>query len=219
MRRIKIKRPRRNNPHCSYHYGGHCQNPAHNHYGAYGFNMEEDVGNQTLMEQYADEATYEQTGTFRDEALVDVVTYSRNGQTLPFIKGGATDESVEKMSQIKGLVSELQKRMGISTITGKISTSQIKAYQKAQGLSDDGVIGKDSYTKLGFSAPFPKSSSGGSTYDPNKDADLAVGTTIMDKVWFYPAVGIGGLGLLVILLKMLKGKKKKKSSQMRMNRW
>lgn len=208
MRRIKIKRPGRSNPHCSYHYGGQCQNPSHNHYGAYGF--------------YG--ATAKLAKLYKVGTKYDVNSIKRLGELLsskfPDGTGGTDffDESIvigEMIDNTDGLYS--------TKIQDVVKNAQISLGLLVNG-QPDGLVGPTTWRKLGAStAETPTAgtsgSSGGSSDSP--DDVLAVGTTttIKDEVWFYPAVGIGGLGLLVILLKMLKRKKKKKSSQMRMNRW
>ena len=127
-------------------------------------------------------------------------TYARNGKRLPFIKGGANDAGVEKETGIKGLISHIQSKMGVSA-TGTITEAQIKSYQKSQGLKEDGVIGKDTYTKLGLPSPYPKSRSGGTRYNPKTDTDLVVGKQPFYKQkWFlYSAIGLAvvGTGLLL----------------------
>lgn len=141
--------------------------------------------------QYTPEPGYsEQT----PEDFASQPAYVRAGQTLPFIKGGATDAQVEKATGIKGLVSEIQKRMGVA-VTGKIDDAQIRSYQKAKFGSDDGVIGKNTYTALGFTAPFPKSQRASTTQiTPKEKEELAVGSDpFYKKNWFL--YGVSGLAL------------------------
>ena len=122
-------------------------------------------------------------------------SYSRpSGKKLPFVKGGATDAGVEKVTGIKGLVSEIQKKMGIA-VTGSITSAQITAYQTAQGLGVDGTIGRETYSKLGFPAPYPSSSrSSSSSY--SSSTDITVGSEpFYKKKWFlYSAIGLTLVG-------------------------
>ena len=84
------------------------------------------------------------------------------------------------------------KALGLSVSTGAITDAEIKAFQKKMGLKQDGVIGKKSYEKLGFTAPFPTSSSGGSTYNPKTDAKQVVSKQPFYKTgWFqYSMIGL-----------------------------
>ena len=138
-------------------------------------------------------------------ATVDVTKiltsgYKRNDKRLPFIKGGATDAGVKSQTGIHGLISEIQASMGIPQ-TGSITDAEIKSFQKKKGLKQDGVIGKASYTKLGFTAPFPKSSSGGSSYNPKTDAKLAIAEVpFYKKKWVqYTALGVVVVATLGVL--------------------
>ena len=205
MRRIKIKRPSRRNPHCSYHYGGHCQNPSHNHYGAYG--------------SYG--ATAKLAKLYKVGTKYDVNSIKRLGELLaskfPDGTGGSDffNESIvigEMIDNTDGLYSK--------TIQDVVKNAQISLGLLVDG-QPDGLVGPTTWRKLGAStAETPTAGTSGSSGGSSGSSDVryARTTTIMDKVWFYPAVGVGGLGLLIVILKMLKGKKKK-SSQMRMNRW
>jgi len=128
-------------------------------------------------------------------------TYMRAGQTLPFVKGGATDAQVEKKTGIKGLISEIQKRMGVA-ISGKISDKQIRDYQKAKFGNDDGVIGQNTYTALGFEPPFAKSQRSSSTSStPSPSTELAIGSDpFYKKNWFlYSVSGIAVAGAVYYL--------------------
>ena len=84
--------------------------------------------------------------------------------------------------------------------------SQVKKFQKANGLKDDGVVGAKTWKALGLkserktsvaSAPSP-------TSVEKKEEPQIVETKLTDKVWFWPAValvGVGGLTTGVIVWK------------------
>ena len=155
---------------------------------------------ERFKDQYTGEPGYSEQ-TPEEIAGTPTHTYLRSGQTLPFIKGGATDAKVEKKTGIKGLVSEIQKRMGVA-ITGKIDDAQIRAYQKAQFNSDDGVIGKNTYTALGFQPPFQKSQRASTTQvTPAEKKELALGgDPFYKKNWFlYSVSGLAVAGALYYL--------------------
>jgi len=145
------------------------------------FNMMDQVTQYSPLEPTSPQGT--------DVSQVRTAVYKREGKPLPFIKGGATDAGVKSKTGIEGLISEIQASMGISP-TGSITDSQIRTFQKAKGLKEDGVIGKASYAMLGFTAPFPKSSGGGSTYNPSTDKAIAE-VPFYQKTWFqYTALGL-----------------------------
>ncbi len=124
-----------------------------------------------------------------DLSQVLTTGYKREGKPLPFIKGGATDAGVKSKTGIEGLISEIQASMGLSP-TGSITDAQIRTFQKTKGLKEDGVIGKASYAMLGFTPPYPKSSSGGSIYNPSTDKAIAE-VPFYQKTWFqYTALGL-----------------------------
>lgn len=100
--------------------------------------------------QYSGQTMY---GAEEPQQTSEPTPYIRNGKSLPNLKGGATDEMVKADRGIIGLVSEIQRRMGLAQ-TGVIKTSDIKDYQMKSGLTADGVIGPQTYTKLGFKEPF-----------------------------------------------------------------
>ena len=142
--------------------------------GSGDFNMEEAHGTFSMVEEH---------GGVSDS------TYIRNNKPLPFIKNGAADSNVEKVTGIKGLVSEIQRRMGVA-VTGQISDAQIRQYQTSQNISVDGVIGGETYAKLGFKPPYPKSSSGGSTYNPIIDTAIEK-PKFYQQTWFHwTAIGL-----------------------------
>jgi len=119
--------------------------------------------------------------------------YKRNGKKLPFIKGGATDAVVKSATGIEGLITEIKasmKALGVSVSTGAITDAEIKAFQKKKGLTQDGVIGEKTYEKLGFTAPFPTSSSGGSTYNPSTDTAIAKPKFYQQKWFQYSAIAL-----------------------------
>lgn len=153
---------------------------------------------ETLSHGYGAEATSPngQHVAFGSEPVSEPPPYIRNGKPLPNLKGGATDQMVQDSKGILGLVSEIQKRMGVVSPTGVITTSEIKAYQKSNGLNDDGIIGPKTYTKLGFKAPFGASSrpsSSGST-TPSTDIAPIGGKPWYKSTWFLSTVTVLALG-------------------------
>ena len=242
MKRIRLRR----NPHCQPGIHGMFGDPQwisedkinpieHDHDDwskvPMADNVESGAGDFLFDEDFHPYRTYENqssssgagsssSGTSSSGSSTTATTYKRDGKRLPFIRGGATDASAKAKSGIEGLVTEILKKMG-QPVADKITDAQIKAFQKSKNLTDDGIIGKKTYTALGFQAPFPVSSSGGSSYNPTTDKDqTAGGESITDKVWFYPAVGVGTLTLLIVILRAMKKRKKKMGSpQMRMNRY
>lgn len=127
--------------------------------------------------------------------------YIRNGKALPNLKGGATDDMVRDDRGIVGLVSEIQKRIGVPQ-DGTLKTSQIKDYQLKNGLTVDGVVGPQTYTKLGFKEPFAsshRSTSGSPILQPPVPAIGARTPWYLNK-WFLggtTAVALVGAGYLL----------------------
>ncbi len=128
--------------------------------------------------------------------------YIRNGKALPNLKGGATDEMVQDSRDILGLVSEIQKRMGDYLPTGVLTTSEIKAYQKSNGLKEDGIIGPNTYKKLGFKPPFGASSRPSSSGSSAPSTDIAPigGKPWYKSTWFLGTVTVVALGTGAYLL-------------------
>ena len=89
----------------------------------------------------------------QSEQVSEPPPYIRNGKSLPNLKGGVTDNMVQDDRSIIGLVSEIQRRMGL-TQTGTLTSKQIRDYQLSKGITSDGIIGPQTYTKLGFKEPF-----------------------------------------------------------------
>jgi hypothetical protein len=138
------------------------------------------------------------------------------GKKLPVLRNGATDASAEAATGIKGLVTEVQFRMwekmptAIQTsnverdkfLTGSLSKEFVQAFQEAVGLGNDGVVGKNTYEKLGFPAPYPGSGGGGGGGGGSTD------TTVGDKEPFYKqewvkwtagTLGVLGLAYFIIV--------------------
>ena len=97
---------------------------------------------------------------------------------------------------IVGLVSEIQRRMGIAMPSGVITTSEIKAYQATKGLTQDGIIGPQTYTKLGFKPPFGSSSrpSSSGSSAPSPDLPAIGGKPWYKSTWFLATVTVLALG-------------------------
>lgn len=102
---------------------------------------------------------YEQTGLFDMSAdvsndSVSIEPYVRNSSTpLPMLKDGATDQQVTDAVGIRGLVSEVQRKMGISS-TGVLTGKSVRDFQTSKGLLVDGIIGPQTYKALGFKEPY-----------------------------------------------------------------
>ena len=118
---------------------------------------------------------------------------------------------------------------------GKYTAAMSKLVKKIQpelgftGDSVDGKVGPNTWRKLGAAdAEIPAassgggssssggSSSGGSSSGGSSDGKFEL-SSITEQVWFWPATGVVGLGLLVIILKAMK-KKKKKGPNLKQNR-
>ena len=211
MRKIRIKRPQRN-PHCAYHYGGHCMNPAHDHYsGAYGM--------------YGAALTVEEAKKVALPKMYNI--------------GGKYDPVYIRLLAAKLATFPMKIGAGGAYTAGKYAVSPgdkytkeladvVKIFQEEMKLGIDGLVGRSTWKKLGVEADGWKlpaastssSSSGSTTSSGTTSSGGSTGgssnqggsVSITDKVWFWPVVGVGGLGLLVVLLKMMKGKKKKKRS-------
>ena len=159
---------------------------------------------ETLSQGYGSESTHPngQHIAFGSEPVSEPAPYIRNGKPLPNLKGGATDLMVQDDRGILGLVSEIQRRMGVVSPSGIITTSEIKAYQVSNGLKDDGIIGPQTYTKLGFKPPFGASSrpspSGSSA--PSTDIAPIGGKPWYKSTWFLGTVTIVALGTGAYLL-------------------
>ena len=159
---------------------------------------------ETLNHSYGSESTNPngQSISFgSDEQYSEPPPYIRNGKPLPNLKGGATDEMVQDSRDILGLVSEIQKRMGFEMPNGILTTSLIKAYQKSNGLKEDGIIGPNTYKKLGFKPPFGtlrKSASSSSI--TGKSETVIGGKPWYLSTWFLGTVTVVALGTGAYLL-------------------
>lgn len=155
---------------------------------------------ETLSHGYGSESTHPngQHVAFGSEPVSEPAPYIRNGKPLPNLKGGATDQMVQDSRGILGLVSEIQRRMGVVSPSGVITTSEIKAYQASSGLSDDGIIGPQTYTKLGFKPPFgSRSTSASTTLDISSESATAPaigGKPWYKSTWFLATVTVLALG-------------------------
>ena len=209
MRKIRIKRPQRN-PHCAYHYGGHCMNPAHDHYsGAYG-----------MYGMYGASSKMDCIGLgAKDSKVGEGPVFT----ALNWINGHPSDKGAKAAldymnAEGKNFAADYAAAGGKFTklFEEGIKRAQAKWFNVSLDHKDvDGIIGPATWKKMGFQG---KSCSSGSSTSktsstPNTNSsNTGITTSITDKVWFWPAVGVGGLGLLIVLLKMMKGKKKKKRS-------
>ena len=153
---------------------------------------------ETLSHGYGSESTQPngQHVAFGSEPVSEPPPYIRNGKPLPNLKGGATDLMVQDDRGILGLVSEIQRRMGVVSPSGVITTSEIKAYQKSNGLSDDGIIGPQTYTKLGFKPPFGSSSrpSSSGSSAPSSNLPAIGGKPWYKSTWFLTTITVLALG-------------------------
>jgi hypothetical protein len=173
-------------------------NKAFGHFGA----------PETLSHNYGTEATNphgrhmafgsdEQYPTSDNEQHTESTPYIRpSGKRLPNLKGGATDQMVKDDRGIIGLVSEIQSRMGDYLPTGVITTSEIKAYQKSNGLKEDGIVGPKTYEKLRFKPPFGSSSRSPSSGSSAPSTDIAPigGKPWYKSFWFLGTVTVIALG-------------------------
>jgi hypothetical protein len=173
-------------------------------YGNYGEHGDSDFTHDELIAMgiypETSQTSVDRLGTSEQapEELAMGSSYVRNNKPLPFIKNGAMDSNVERVTGIKGLVSEIQRRMGVA-VTGQISDAQIRQYQTSQNISVDGVIGGETYTKLGFKPPYPKSSGGGSTYNPSTDTAIAK-PKFYQQTWFHwTAIGLVAVATGLVL--------------------
>ena len=160
---------------------------------------------ETLSHGYGAEATSPngQHVAFGSEPVSEPPPYIRNGKPLPNLKGGATDQMVQDSKGILGLVSEIQRRMQLqdkvgihSSPNGVLTTSEIKAYQASNGLTQDGIIGPQTYTKLGFKPPFGSSSrpSSSGSSAPSPDLPAIGGKPWYKSTWFLSTVTVLALG-------------------------
>lgn len=122
-----------------------------------------------------------------------VPAYVRSGQKLPLIEDGATDALVKQVTGIQGLVSKIQQLMGLNA-TGEITDDQIKAYQESKGLSADGIIGPNTYAKLGLTGPYQTTSRSAT---PAQRSEIAIGDP---RPWYKKPTNIAmGAGALLFI--------------------
>ena len=165
---------------------------------------------ETLNHSYGSESTNPngQSISFgSDEQYSEPPPYIRNGKPLPNLKGGATDEMVQDSRDILGLVSEIQKRMVGSSFVGPyipsgvLTTSEIKAYQKSNGLKEDGIIGPSTYEKLGFKPPFRAMRKSASSSPITGISETVIGGKPWYlSTWFLGTVTVVALGTGAYLL-------------------
>ena len=130
-------------------------------------------------EQHAWETMFFQTSS---PAPANLSLFSRDNKPLPYIKGGATDGQVQTATGIIGLITEIQARMKVSK-TGTISDDQIKEYQRAKEITVDGIIGPETYAKLGLLGPYVGGSSSSSS--PSRSSSVASPPPPIGKEPFY----------------------------------
>ena len=163
------------------------------------FGAPDQLGSAYGSEQSTPESFQEfATSDSSDDTFSEAAPFNRNGKTLPFVKGGAFDQQVQGITGITGLISEIQRRMGVP-VTGTISNKQILDYQKSQGLTADGTIGTNTYTKLGFKPPFQKSSSRRGSSPAPVDQVIGSPQPFYSKEWFqYTVIGLAIVGTIAI---------------------
>ncbi len=159
---------------------------------------------QSEQDRYAtsEQPQFDFTNVFQPSASKPVPSFIRSGQALPMLQDGATNTVVKQVTGIQGLVSEVQKRMGITAPSGELSKAEIEAYQASQGLKQDGIIGPKTYRKLGLSAPYQGGSSSSSSRPSSSSTTMP--TPIGGKPWYlggnervnYIVVGVLGLAIL-----------------------
>lgn len=112
---------------------------------------------QTNLQQ-SEQIPYDFRSSSSAPAPSSLSLFIRGDKPLPYIKAGATNEQVEAATGIIGLITEIQARMNVQK-TGTIRDDQIKAYQRAKGITVDGIIGPETYAKLGLPGPYVGGSS------------------------------------------------------------
>ena len=145
--------------------------------------------------------TYENTGLFDMTANVDtdsvsIEPYIRNGIPLPYLKDGATDDQVKSAIGISGLISEIQRKMGIPT-TGVLTAKSVRDFQSKKQLGVDGIIGPQTYKALGFPEPYQNGSETSVTKTSTVQGAQGspIGKPFYKKgtFWLYSIGGIVGL--------------------------
>ena len=166
---------------------------------------------QSEEDRYAtsEQPLFDFTNVFQPSVSTPLPAYLRSGQALPMLEDGATDALVKQVTGIQGLVTEVQKRMKLQDKqgifgepTGTLSKGEIQAYQASKGLKQDGIIGPNTYKKLGLSAPYQGGSSSSSSRPSSGSTSMP--TPIGGKPWYlggnqtvnYIVVGVLGLAIL-----------------------
>lgn len=150
---------------------------------------------QSIQEDEDRYATSEQSpfDFFPAKSPYSVPSYVRTGQSLPLLEDGATDALVKQVTGIQGLVSKVQQLMGLNA-TGELTDDQIKGYQESKGLSADGIIGPNTYAKLGLTGPYQQASKSAT---PSQRSEIAIGDP---RPWYKKPTNIAmGAGALLFL--------------------
>ena len=86
---------------------------------------------------------------------------------------------------------------------GASTDAYVKTFQKAKGLTVDGIVGPNTWSALGLGSPKSSSSpSGTGVADPSVEPDMS--DPIYEQPWFVPAVvsvAVLTIGTAIILLK------------------
>lgn len=117
-----------------------------------------DLAKQATEPQQSEQYFWETRNYSLTDAPTTSHVFTRGDKPLPYIKNGATDAQVQTATGIIGLITEIQARMKV-TKTGTIRDDQIKEYQRAKGITVDGIIGPETYAKLELPGPYVGGSS------------------------------------------------------------